>query len=130
MGGGGGGVGRGAAKSSTYNLHSLFSFVKYVSSTKKHQVQYLVYEDSNQNHHATKRTNINFKDYSNKRKFVYLLTFDGVELESLLFDGHASAHSFLRLCGVVIATIATDKLTRTIYKQKKPKKVHIDTTTN
>jgi hypothetical protein len=30
----GGGEGRGAAKTSTYNLHSLFSFVKYVSSTK------------------------------------------------------------------------------------------------
>jgi hypothetical protein len=30
---GGGGVG--SWKTSTYNLHSLFSFVKYVSSTKK-----------------------------------------------------------------------------------------------
>jgi hypothetical protein len=46
MGGEGGGRRGGAAKTSTYNLHSLFSFVKYVSSTKIRLIKIKIIEST------------------------------------------------------------------------------------
>lgn len=62
--------------------------------------------------------------------FFCFLTFAEVPPESFVLDGHASIDSFFEPFGVDIATIATDKLTRNMYKQIKPKKAHIATTKN
>jgi hypothetical protein len=63
------------------------------------------------------------------KNFVFF-TFPVELLDSFLSDGHASIVSFLAPPGAAIATIATDKLTRNMYKQRKPKKVDIATTKN